>query len=173
VAVPLLRALVDRTQLTAHLAVLDHGEAVYIEKVDAPGFIKMDTWVGRRMCVHSTSVGKALVAYLPKSEVEALVHRHSLTRRTPNTITSLHRFLAELERVRARGYALDDEENNLGARCMAAPVLDGLGGVAAAVGLSGTTGQIDESTLPKLVGLVTDCARKIGRMLGHLAQNGA
>src|SRR5713226_4211716 len=62
-ALPVLRALVERTQLTAHLAVLDHGEAVYIEKVDAPGFIKMNTWVGRRMFIHSTSVGKVLMAH--------------------------------------------------------------------------------------------------------------
>ena len=165
-ALPVLRLLVERTELTAHLAVLDHGEAVYVEKVDAPGFIKMDTWVGRRMCLHSTGVGKALVAQLSRGEIEMLAHAHPLTRRTPNTITSLHRLLGELERVRERGYAVDDEENNRGARCVAAPVLDGLGRVAAAVGLSGTTGQIDETSLPRLAVLVTECARRIGRQLG-------
>ncbi len=167
VARPVLRALVDRTQLTAHLAVLDHGEAVYIEKVDAPGFIKMDTWVGRRMHVHSTSVGKSLVAHLPKADAEAILRDHGLKKRTPKTITGHARFLAELEKVRAQGYAVDDEENSVGARCVGAPVFDSLGNATAAVGLSGTIGQIDDSTLPKLAELVKEAARKISRQLGR------
>ncbi len=173
IALPVLRSLVDRTQLTAHLAVLDHGEAVYIEKADAPGFIKMDTWVGRRMRIHSTSVGKALVAHLPKSDVEGILHEHGLEKHTPKTITGLSKFLVELEKVRAQGYAVDDEENSVGARCLAAPVYDSLGNVEAAVGLSGTTTQIDESTLPKLAELVKEAARKISRQLARSAPAGS
>ena len=172
VALPVLRALVERTQLTAHLAILDHGEAVYIEKVDAPGFIKMDTWVGRRMYVHSTSVGKALVAHLPKSDVEAIVREHGMKKRTPKTIIALHRFLAELEKVRAQGYAVDDEENSIGARCLAAPVFDILGSVEAAVGLSGTTTQISDSSMPKLVELAKEAARKISRQFARPTATG-
>ena len=170
---PVLRALVDRTQLTAHLAVLDHGEAVYIEKVDAPGFIKMDTWVGRRMSVHSTSVGKSLVAHLPKAEVEAIVRERGLKKCTPKTITGLSRFLAELEKVRAQGYAVDDEENSMGARCLGAPVFDVLGRVEAAVGVSGTTGQINDANLPKIVELVKEAARKISRQLARTGSGGS
>jgi DNA-binding IclR family transcriptional regulator len=173
IALPVLRSLVDRTQLTAHLAVLDHGEAVYIEKVDAPGFIKMDTWVGRRMRAHSTSVGKALVAHLSKSDVEAIVHEHGLEKRTPKTITGLSRFLAELEKVRAQGYAVDDEENSVGARCLGAPVFDSLGNVEAAVGLSGTTTQVNDSNLPKLAELVKEAARKISRQVARSAPVGS
>ncbi len=168
VSAPVLRALVDRTQLTAHLAVLDHGEAVYIEKVDAPGFIKMDTWVGRRMFVHSTSVGKSLVAHLPKEEVEAILRERGLKKRTPKTISSQARFLNELEKVRAQGYAVDDEENSVGARCLGAPVFDVLGRVEAAVGLSGTISQIDDANLPRLAGLVKEAARKISRQLSRV-----
>jgi DNA-binding IclR family transcriptional regulator len=165
VALPALRALVERTELTAHLAVLDHGEAVYVEKVDAPGFIKMDTWVGRRMRAHSTAVGKALVANLAKGDLAALVERHGLERRTRRTIVTLQGLHAQLEQVRAQGYAVDDEENNPGARCVAVPVFDGLGEVQAAVGLSGTTSQIQLTALPRLVGLARECARKISRQL--------
>ena len=170
VALPILRALVERTQLTAHLAILDHGEAVYIEKVDAPGFIKMDTWVGRRMFVHSTSVGKALVAHIPKTEVEAILRQHGMKKRTPKTIATPSRFFAELEKVRAQGYAVDDEENSLGARCLAVPIFDGLGHVEASLGISGTTTQIDDAHLPKLVELLRDSARRISR---QLARSGA
>ncbi len=167
VALPVLRWLVERTQVTAHLAVLDHGEAVYIVKVDAPGFIKMDTWVGRRMFVHSTSVGKSLVAHLPKDEVEAILREHGMKKRTPKTITTQVRFFSELEKVRAQGYAVDDEENSLGARCLGAPVFDVLGRVEAAVGLSGTISQIDDANLPRLAALVKEAARKISRQLGR------
>ena len=64
VAIPFMRDIVDSTRLTCHLAILDGSSAVYVEKVEAPGFLKVDTWVGRRMLVHTTSVGKALAAYL-------------------------------------------------------------------------------------------------------------
>jgi len=162
-AVPILRGVVERTQLTAHLAILDHGEAVYIAKVDAPGFIKMDTWVGRRMFVHSTSVGKALVAHLPRTEVEAILRQHGLKKRTPKTIGPPARFFAELERVRSQGYAVDDEENSVGARCLAVPIFDVLGRVEAALGISGTTTQIDEAHTPKLVEVLRDAARRLAR----------
>ncbi len=80
------------------------------------------------------------------------MRENGLKKRTPKTITTLHRLLGELEKVRAQGYAVDDEENSMGARCLAAPVFDILGRVEAAVGLSGTTSQIDDSNMPKLVG---------------------
>lgn len=164
-ALPVLRKLVDRCELTAHLAVLDRGQAVYVEKVDAPGFIKMDTWVGRYMVVHATSVGKALVAHLPKEEVEAILKEHGLPKRTAKTISTRAKFLLELERVRVQGYAVDDEENNLGARCVAAPVFDSLGEVQASVGVSGTTGQIDRRHLPRVAEMVKEAGRKISQHL--------
>lgn len=167
VALPVLGQLVERSHLTAHLAILDHGEAVYIEKVEAPGFIKMDTWVGRRLEIHSTGVGKALVAHLPEAEVKAIVKERGLKKLTPRTITVYSTFVHELERVRAQGYAVDDEENSLGVRCVAAPVFDSLGKVEAAVGVSGTTSQIDNASLPKIADLVKETARKISQQLGY------
>ncbi len=162
---PALRRLVERTGLTVHLAVLDHGQAVYLEKADAPGFIKMDTWVGRRMDVHSTSVGKALVAHLPQAEVKAILREHGLRPRGPRTITTAARFFRELERVRAQGYAVDDEENNPGARCVAAPVFGADGQVQAAVGVSGTTGQITRSNIPRVAEQVRETAARISHLL--------
>lgn len=166
IALPLLRQLVERSHLTAHLAILDHGEAVYIEKVEAPGFVKMDTWVGRRLQVNSTAVGKTLLAWLPQSEVEAIIKQHGLRKQTAKTITTHAAFLRELERVRARGYAVDDEENSLGVRCVAAPVFDNLGLVVASVGVSGTTTQNDRAHLPKVAEMVKATARKISQQLG-------
>src|SRR5437899_1823994 len=104
VAQPFMTSLVERVHMTSHLAVLDQGEAVYVGKVEAPGFFKVNTWVGRRMFVHSTSVGKVLVAWMPRPEVEVILREKGLKKRTPKTIASYGKFFAELERVRTQGF---------------------------------------------------------------------
>jgi DNA-binding IclR family transcriptional regulator len=172
-AQPFMRALVERVHLTCHLAVLDHGEAVYIEKVDAPGFFKVNTWVGRRMFVHSTSVGKSLLAWMPRADAEAILRERGLKKRTPKTIATLSRFLTELEAVRMQGYAVDDEENSLGARCLAAPIFDALGGVPAALGVSGTLTQVGEAEMPRIAEALKETTRRISRQLLRAGNAGA
>lgn len=173
VALPFMRALEEKIHMTVHLAVLDQGEAVYIEKVEAPGFFKVNTWVGRRMFLHSTSVGKCLLAWLPKHEVEALVKHEGLKKRTPKTITTMSKLLADLEQVKLQGYAMDDEENSLGARCLGAPVFDVTGNVVAALGASGTLTQVDEANLPRIAEAVKEAARRISRQLHRTGAAGA
>jgi DNA-binding IclR family transcriptional regulator len=170
VSLPFMQALQERIHLTIHLAVLDQGEAVYIEKVEAPGFFKVNTWVGRRMFLHSTSVGKCLLAWLPRAEVEALLRQQGMKKRTPKTISSIPKLLADLEHVRELGHAVDDEENSLGARCFGAPIFDATGNVTAALGVSGTLTQMDEANLPRIVDALKETARRISR---QLSRNGA
>src|SRR2546427_4761859 len=102
-AQPFMSSLVERVHMTSHLAVLDQGEAVYVEKVEASGFFKVNTWVGRRMFVHSTSVGKCLLAWLPKHDVETIAKQQGLKKRTPETITSIPKLLLDLEHVKQSG----------------------------------------------------------------------
>ena len=173
VALPFMRALGEKIRLTVHLAVLDQGEAVYVEKVEAPGFFKVNTWVGRRMFLHSTSVGKCLLAWLPRHEIESLVRAQGLKKRTPKTITTLTKLLADLELVKQEGYAVDDEENSLGARCLGAPVFDAAGTVAAALGASGTLTQVDEVSTPRIVEALKETARRISRQLQRSGATGA
>jgi IclR family transcriptional regulator, KDG regulon repressor len=163
VALPFMRGLSEKIGMTVHLAVLDQGEAVYVEKVEAPGFFKVNTWVGRRMYLHSTSVGKSLLAWMPKAEAEAILRQQGLKKRTPKTITSVPRLVAELERVRELGHSVDDEENSLGARCLGAPIFDAGGNVTAALGVSGTLTQTDENNMARIVEALKDAARKISR----------
>ncbi len=172
VAHPFMSSLVERVHMTSHLAALDQGEAVYVEKVEAPGFFKVNTWVGRRMFVHSTSVGKVLVAWMPREEVEAILREKGLKKRTPKTITSQGKFFVELQRVRAHGYAVDDEENSLGARCVAAPVFDLLGRTEFALGVSGTVSQMDDDLLPRVVEHLKDTARRISRQIQRVRPGG-
>ncbi|HEX8881421.1 MAG TPA: IclR family transcriptional regulator [Candidatus Acidoferrum sp.] len=138
---------------------------MYIEKVEAPGFFKVNTWVGRRMSLHSTSVGKCLLAWLPKHEVEALVKRQGLKKRTPKTIATMSRLLAELEHTKSEGYAVDDKESSLGARCVGAPVFDGAGNVVAALGASDTLTHVDEASMPRIAEALKETARRISRQL--------
>src|SRR5882724_2579911 len=173
IALPFMRALVEKIRLTVHLAVLDQGEAVYIEKVEAPGFFKVNTWVGRRMFLHSTSVGKCLLAWLPKHEIETMVKQQGLKKRTPKTITSISKHIADLEHVKQSGYAVDDEENSLGARCLGAPIFDAMGNVAAALGASGTLTQTDEADLPRIIEALKETARRISRQLQRSGETGA
>jgi DNA-binding IclR family transcriptional regulator len=162
-----IQLLVKRTGLTAHLAVMDRAEAVYVEKVESHGFIKMDTWVGRRMQVNSTAVGKALAAYMAEADVDAILKERGLKKRTPKTITAHARFIHELKRVREHGYAVDDEENSLGARCVAAPIFDATGHVQAAIGVSGTTADVNRASISRIAATVKDAAMKISRHLGY------
>jgi DNA-binding IclR family transcriptional regulator len=173
VALPLMRALGEKIRLTVHLAVLDQGEAVYVLKVEAPGFFKVNTWVGRRMFLHSTSVGKCLMAWLPRQDVEAVVKQRGLKKRTPKTITTVTKLLAELERVKQTGYAVDDEENSLGARCLGAPIFDAMGNVAAAIGASGTLTQVDELNMPRMIEALKETARRVTRQLLRSGAAGA
>jgi DNA-binding IclR family transcriptional regulator len=173
VALPFIKSLVEKIHLTSHLAVLDQSEAVYVEKVEAPGFFKVNTWIGRRMFLHSTSVGKCLLAWLPKSEIELLVKAQGLKKRTPKTITTLTKLLLDLEHVKQAGYAVDDEENNLGARCLGAPIFDALGNVTAALGASGTLTQVDEANIPRIIEALKDAARRISRQLQRTGTAGA
>jgi DNA-binding IclR family transcriptional regulator len=169
VALPIMRHLMEKTNLTCHLAILDGPDAVYIEKVEPQGFIRMDTWVGRRMRVHATSVGKALVAHVPQERLEKILAERSMERRTVKTITTLPRLLKDLEKVRQQGYAVDDEENNIGARCLGAPVFSQDGAIEASIGLSGTIHQVNEQTMPRILEALKDAARHISMGMGFRA----
>ncbi len=173
IALPLMRILSEKIRMTVHLAVLDQGEAVYIEKVEAPGFFKVNTWVGRRMFLHSTSVGKCLLAWLSKQEIETIVKQQGMKKRTPKTITSISKLLADLEHVKLSGYAVDDEENSLGARCLGAPIFDSMGNATAALGASGTLTQTDEANMPRMIEALKETARRISRQLQRSGAAGA
>ena len=169
-ALPILRRLTVETQTTAHLAVLEGAEAVYIERVPSPGFIQMDTWVGRRMPLHSTSVGKALAAFLPEEEAESLFQTTGLPRFTPRTIVALPRLKQELKRIRESGVAIDNEENTPGVRCVAAPIFGSNAQAVAALSLTGPVQQVTEERVGKIVEKVKETARQLSRALGGQAR---
>jgi len=123
-AMPYLSRLVDELGETANLALLDADRIVYVGQVPSRHSMRMFTEVGRRVLPHSTAVGKVLLARLPDAELVRLVEQTGLPAQTPHTLTTLAALQAELDRVRADGFAVDDEEQELGVRCVAV-ALDG------------------------------------------------
>jgi DNA-binding IclR family transcriptional regulator len=160
-ASPLLRDLCMRTGLTVHMAIRERNDVMLIAKVSSVGGQHVSTWIGKRIDVHCTSLGKCLIAYLPESEIDEIIREHGLLRHNENTISSAKRLKLDLEKARARGYAIDDQEEEIGMCCIGAPVFDANGDVIAAVSISGTTVQIDLENCKELVEAVQQTARAI------------
>jgi DNA-binding IclR family transcriptional regulator len=164
-AAPVLEELVKQLDLTAHLAILDRGEAVYIDKKEPSGFLKINSWIGKRNYVHTSAVGKALIAYRGAAEIEEL-WKKGMPKRTRRTITSLRKLKAELAEVVQRGYAVDLEEDEVGGRCLAAPIFDASGAVIAAIGISAIASQAPDERLPQLGEILREQATEISKRLG-------
>lgn len=167
-ALPHLYALMQQTRLTAHMAILEQNEAVLIAKVDGPSIFRLATWLGKRMELHCTGLGKALLAHLPEQRLDELLRQHSLARHNENTLASLKRVREDLAQVVKRGYAIDDEEDEIGLRCIGAPVFDRTGAVIAAISIAGTTTQINGDNVSDLAKCVKRSAIGISRTVGHV-----
>ena len=172
-AKPSMERLADLTSETVNLSVLDGDEVVYIEKAEGSASLRMLSRIGHRAPVHCTGAGKVLLSEMALDEVRAILRRTGLPRFTPNTIVTFDQYLRELEFVRANGYALDKEECEEGASCVAAPIRDHTGKIVAALSISGPTVRFGQDRLPTLVNYVVDIADDISTKLGfdrrHLA----
>lgn len=143
-AVASMRRLSTQTMLTSHLAVLEQSQATYIQKVQVPGFSKIDTFVGQRTNLHCTAVGKVLLAYAPVSFRSSVLSRGTFARYTRYTITTSGALRTELQRVLENGYACDNQEEELEVRCLAVPVFNARGEFIAALSIAGNTQQISD-----------------------------
>jgi IclR family KDG regulon transcriptional repressor len=159
-ALPHLRWLVQQTGFTAHVGVLEKTQVVFVQKVDGPGIIKFDTYIGKTSELHCTSLGKSLVAFQPEQSIETLLSSYSYNRFTKKTISSRAMFMVELARVRQLGYSMDDEEEELGIRCVAAPIIS-VGSVSAAVSVTGTVNQMPMEDVAKVVAVTRHAAARI------------
>ena len=167
VARPLMEQLAARTSETVHLGILDDLEVIYIDKVEGGQTVRMASMVGGRAKCHSTGLGKVLLSAGSESDWSDCVKRHGQEPRTPATITTLEGLYEELQKVRERGYAVDDGENESGIRCVAAPIFDHLGAVVAALSVSGWTMSITRERLPDLIEEVVATGSAISRSLGY------
>jgi DNA-binding IclR family transcriptional regulator len=165
-AMPYLRDLARDVEMTCHLGILEGHEAIYLAKVEWEQQIKINTWVGKRLSLYSSSLGKALLAWRPEAEREELIAGIEWVRKTPNTIADAATLRAHLAEVRARGWATDDEEDVLNIRCAAAPIFGARGAVIAALSIVGTVLQVRREDIPRLGERACAVAGTISRVLG-------
>ncbi|CUS81917.1 IclR family transcriptional regulator [Candidatus Kryptonium thompsonii] len=130
---------------TVHFATLKNGEVVYLDKIIADRNFVIISEVGKRLPAHCTGLGKAMLAFLPESDVKRIIKEKGLKKFTKNTITNKKDLFEELKKIRECGYAIDNEEIEDGLRCIAAPIFNGDGEVIAAVGISGPSRRINET----------------------------
>lgn len=167
-AMPIMKDLMKRVDETVHLAVLDEGEIVYIERVEGLSTQGMYTRIGKRAPAHSTALGKVLLAHLPEELwYTDVVERRGLKRFSSTTITDLEALRAELQQTRDRGYAIDNGESGEPVRCVAAPVYDYTGSVVAAVSISGPQSRITPDHVEELGQIVRRAVGLISRTLGY------
>ena len=185
-SVPYLERLMEKTGETVHLAILDKNEVLYInkiEKIDSLRTIRMYSRVGRRGPVYCTGIGKALLAFQPAHKIEEIIAA-GLTAHTEHTITDPDTLRRHLSDIRARGYAVDNEEIEIGLRCIAAPIRDHSGNVIASISVAGPSQRLPKDRLisfaPDVIGTADTISRQLGfresRPVVHplpLAQKGA
>lgn len=150
VAKPELERLASETGELANLLVEEHGTGSYLYRTRGEMAVQVQGHVGTRAPLHSTGLGKAILAHLPESRVREIVDVHGLAPSTPETITDPDELFEELEQIRERGVAFDDEERLPGLRCVAAPILANED-VVGAISVSGPTNRLrDQRFLEEL-----------------------
>ncbi|NBB90691.1 MAG: helix-turn-helix domain-containing protein [Spirochaetes bacterium] len=158
-----LLQLSNDTGYTVNHAVLFEDETLYVDKATPPSYLQLDRSIGETEPLHCTSLGKTLLAYQPAAEQARIVESIELVPLTQHTITDRTRLAEELERVRTRGYAVDDQELALELRCVAAPVLAEDGTLISAVSISGPADKLLRETVPTLLPRLADAVSTIGR----------
>lgn len=169
-AEPYMRELARRTRLRVHLGILELNEVVVVAKVDpCPGVRNIASWVGKRLELHCTALGKALICNWSEADVGRLAREHTLSRHNDNTISTLKRLQEELAAVRRAGYSVDDEEDVLGFRCVGAPIYGGGGEIVAAMSVSGATSEITAENLKLIASQVLSETLKFSRSIAAVS----
>jgi IclR family acetate operon transcriptional repressor len=150
-----LRANFDET---INLAVLRNHEIVYVEIIESGQQFRMVTEIGSRVPMHATALGKAIAAFLPDNEVRSILNETELVRFTPRTICTVDRFQSTVQKVRQRGYAVDNEENEQGAFCLASPILNRKGFAIGALSVAGPSHRVRLMQRPIMKQLKNACA---------------
>lgn len=161
-----LLALCERTGHTVHFAVRHGDEAVYVDKLDGRSAYQMRSRIGLSISLHSTAIGKSILACLPDAEVLSIVSRAGLPARTGRTITDPSVLLAHLALVRRHGFAVDDEENEVHVRCIGAAVVDHRGLPVGGVSVSTLAFELDADQVRRLAPLVVAATRDVSSALG-------
>ncbi|GGR28845.1 IclR family transcriptional regulator [Deinococcus ruber] len=158
--------LVSETGETINLSVLQEGEVMYIHQAEGRGLMRAFTHIGARAPLHCTGAGKVLTAWQDAAEMRSVLGPGPYHAYTPHTLTTVSALTEHLAQVRQQGYALDDEERELGVRCVALPVRGPGGQVVAALSLSAPSARLPAAQVPPLATLLQRASERISARLG-------
>lgn len=167
-AMPYLEELLEWCNESINLAVPDKSQMVYIERLYGTNSLGIRSEIGKREPVHSTALGKAVLAHYSPDEIQELLKELDFVSRTPRTINTTAALLDNLALILQQGYALDNEENELGGRCVAASILDHRGKPVAAISISAPIQRLPMERVPLYGKKVIEAARAVSRKLGYM-----
>jgi IclR family KDG regulon transcriptional repressor len=165
-ALPYMTQLVQQWDETCDLSIFDRGEVFYIEVMRGNRALTIAAAVGQRLPAYCTASGKLFMAYLPPEELDIILNK-KLVSYTDNTITSPDELRKQLEMIRNQGYAVDNEEMEVGVRAVSAPIYNRQGAVIAAVSIPSPTSRMTLDRIPKTVSTLTEATRAISRRMGY------
>lgn len=159
--------LAEKYENVIHLATHHEGEVIYIDKIESPSIVIGSSRVGKKLPMYCTGVGKAMLAYIGDDYIEKYVLNKPLIQITKNTITSKEKLIEELRVTRARGYAVDDEEIEVGLRCVAAPIFSHDNYPIASISLSASYRKMTLKMIDTIAEDIKYYAKKISERIGH------
>ena len=164
---PFLTRLMNETKETVHLAVLDEDQVLYLDKVEGPHALRMPSRVGRRIPTYCTSLGKAMLSCLDDQQVKNIFRNQVLRPYTANTVKTASQLLYDLRMIRKRGYSIDNEEIEIGLRCVGAPIKDYTGAMVGAISAAAPSARLSGQKIHTVGRLVVTTAEEISEKLGY------
>lgn len=168
IAHPYIERLSKKFNETVHLGVLDNGRVISIEQEKSSKSLNARIEIGKGAPLHCTAVGKAIMAYLPESEISLIIEEKGLEKFTENTITTKGGLKSEFKRIREQGYAVDNMEHEEGVRCIASPIWDYSGSVIASISVSGPAFRINENNISDISKKIKEYCSYISKEMGHI-----
>jgi IclR family KDG regulon transcriptional repressor len=164
---PFLTRIMNEAKETVHLAVLDEDQVLYLDKVEGSHALRMPSRVGRRIPTYCTSLGKAMLSCLNDQEVKDIFRNQVLRPYTANTVKTLGQLLTDLRMIRKRGYSVDNEEIEIGLRCVGAPIKDYTGAMVGAISVAAPSARLFSQKIHTIGKLVVATAEEISTKLGY------
>ncbi len=167
IARPIIKELVEEFKETVHLVAFNQDEAIYIEKLDGPHTLRIYSQIGKKAPIHCTGVGKAILAYQEEKEVDRLLANIDLESFTEHTMTDKNDIKKQLHLIRKQGYSIDDEEIELGLKCVAAPIFNHKGKVIGAISCASPKIRLTDERLTEVVEGIKQAAARISENMGN------
>ncbi|AJA50044.1 transcriptional regulator KdgR [Clostridium pasteurianum DSM 525 = ATCC 6013] len=167
VARPLLKELMEKTNEVIHLVVREGIDIVYVAKVESQNPIRMYSRIGKKSPMYCTAVGKSMMSHMSEEEVNLIWKNSNVEKLTEYTITDFQTFKDNIDLIRNEGYAIDEQENEIGIRCIAASVLDYSGNIVGAISISGSIISFKEEKIQEFSKLIIEYSNRISQELGY------